>query len=293
MTIKALFDTSKTQAGRRLSKYTYPWEVLPHIGEIAEAIGKRLPQDEYNHLGKNIWIHKSVNVPPTVALRGPAVIGPKTEIRNGAFIRGNVIAGEGVVIGDHTTIYAGAKIYYGCVIGSGCTIHAGTVIGADGFGFAPNGDNYNKVPQIGNVVVEDNVEIGANACIDRATMGSTRIKKGVKLDNLVQIAHNVVVGENTVMAAQCGIAGTTKVGAHCMFGGQVGIAGHLRIEDKTMLAAQSGVTNDIPEGSVFMGAPAFDVSKYRKCYVLFRKLPELYGQLRDLEKEIQTLKSKQ
>ena len=179
------------------------------------------------------------------------------------------------------------------VIGSGCTIHAGTVIGADGFGFAPNGDNYNKVPQIGNVVIEDNVEIGANACIDRATMGSTRIKKGVKLDNLVQIAHNVVVGENTVMAAQCGIAGTTKVGAHCMFGGQVGIAGHLRIEDKTMLAAQSGVTNDIPEGSVFMGAPAFDVSKYRKCYVLFRKLPELYGQLRDLEKEIQTLKSKQ
>ena len=201
--------------------------------------------------------------------------------------------GEGVVIGDHTTIYAGAKIYYGCVIGSGCTIHAGTVIGADGFGFAPNGDNYNKVPQIGNVVIEDNVEIGANACIDRATMGSTRIKKGVKLDNLVQIAHNVVVGENTVMAAQCGIAGTTKVGAHCMFGGQVGIAGHLRIEDKTMLAAQSGVTNDVPEGSVFMGAPAFDVSKYRKCYVLFRKLPELYGQLRDLEKEIQTLKSKQ
>jgi len=204
-----------------------------------------------------------------------------------------VYIGEGVVIGDHTTIYAGAKIYYGCVIGSGCTIHAGTVIGADGFGFAPNGDNYNKVPQIGNVVIEDNVEIGANACIDRATMGSTRIKKGVKLDNLVQIAHNVVVGENTVMAAQCGIAGTTKVGAHCMFGGQVGIAGHLRIEDKTMLAAQSGVTNDVPEGSVFMGAPAFDVSKYRKCYVLFRKLPELYGQLRDLEKEIQTLKSKQ
>ena len=132
-----------------------------------------------------------------------------------------------------------------------------------------------------------------SACIDRATMGSTRIKKGVKLDNLVQIAHNVVVGENTVMAAQCGVAGTTKVGAHCMFGGQVGIAGHLKIEDKTMLAAQTGVTNNVAEGSVFMGAPAFDASKYRKCYVLFRKLPELYGQLRDLEKEIQTLKSKQ
>ena len=200
-----------------------------------------------------------------------AYIGKGAKIGNDVKIYPQVYIGEGVVIGDHTTIYAGAKIYYGCVIGSGCTIHAGTVIGADGFGFAPNGDNYNKVPQIGNVVIEDNVEIGANACIDRATMGSTRIKKGVKLDNLVQIAHNVVVGDV----------------------GQVGIAGHLRIEDKTMLAAQSGVTNDIPEGSVFMGAPAFDVSKYRKCYVLFRKLPELYGQLRDLEKEIQTLKSKQ
>ena len=147
-----------------------------------------------------------------------AYIGKGAKIGNDVKIYPQVYIGEGVVIGDHTTIYAGAKIYYGCVIGSGCTIHAGTVIGADGFGFAPNGDNYNKVPQIGNVVIEDNVEIGANACIDRATMGSTRIKKGVKLDNLVQIAHNVVVGENTVMAAQCGIAGTTKVGAHCMFG---------------------------------------------------------------------------
>ena len=143
-----------------------------------------------------------------------AYIGKGAKIGNDVKIYPQVYIGEGVVIGDHTTIYAGAKIYYGCVIGSGCTIHAGTVIGADGFGFAPNGDNYNKVPQIGNVVIEDNVEIGANACIDRATMGSTRIKKGVKLDNLVQIAHNVVVGENTVMAAQCGIAGTTKVGAH-------------------------------------------------------------------------------
>ena len=134
-----------------------------------------------------------------------AYIGKGAKIGNDVKIYPQVYIGEGVVIGDHTTIYAGAKIYYGCVIGSGCTIHAGTVIGADGFGFAPNGDNYNKVPQIGNVVIEDNVEIGANACIDRATMGSTRIKKGVKLDNLVQIAHNVVVGENTVMAAQCGI----------------------------------------------------------------------------------------
>lgn len=222
-----------------------------------------------------------------------AYIGKGAKIGNHVKIYPQAYIGEEVVIGDHTTIYAGVKIYYGCVVGSHCTVHAGTVIGGDGFGFAPAGEDYKKVAQIGNVVLEDHVEIGANVCIDRATMGSTRICKGVKLDNLVQIAHNVVVGENTVMAAQCGIAGTTKVGAHCMFGGQVGIAGHLKIGDRTMLAAQSGVTNDIAEGAVFMGAPAFDASKYRKAYVLFRKLPELYGQLRELEKEIQTLKSKQ
>ena len=222
-----------------------------------------------------------------------AYIGRGAKIGNDVKIYPHAYIGEGVVIGDHTTIYSGVKIYYGCVIGQYCTIHAGTVIGADGFGFAPAGEDYKKVAQIGNVVLEDYVEIGANTCVDRATMGSTRIKKGVKLDNLVQIAHNVVVGENTVMAAQCGIAGTTKVGEHCMLGGQVGVAGHLHIGDRTILAAQTGVTNDIAASSIFMGAPAFDASKYRKCYVLFRKLPELYGQLRDLEKEIQTLKSKQ
>jgi len=222
-----------------------------------------------------------------------AYIGKGAKIGNNVRIYPQVYVGEGVVIGDDTTLFAGVKVYYGCKIGSHCTIHAGTVVGADGFGFAPTGENYQKVAQIGNVVIEDYVEIGANTCIDRATMGSTRVQKGVKLDNLVQIAHNVVVGENTVMAAQCGIAGTTKIGAHCMFGGQVGIAGHLKIADRTMLAAQSGVSNDILAGSTLMGAPAFDVAKYRKCYVLFRKLPDLYGQLRELEKEIQTLKSKQ
>lgn len=220
-------------------------------------------------------------------------IGKGVKIGNNVKIYPQAYIGDGVTIGDNTVIHSGVKIYYGCVIGNNCTIHAGTVIGADGFGFAPADGSYKKVPQIGNVVLEDNVEIGANTCIDRATMGATYIKRGVKLDNLVQIAHNVVVGENTVMAAQCGIAGTTKIGEHCMFGGQVGLAGHLTIGDKTMLAAQSGVTNDIAAGSVFMGSPAFDVAKYRKSYVLFKKLPELYGQLRDLEKEIQTLKSKQ
>ena len=220
-----------------------------------------------------------------------AYIGRGAKIGNNVKIFPQAYIGENVRIGDNTVINSGVKVYYNCVIGNNCTIHAGTVVGADGFGFAPAGENYEKVAQIGNVVIEDGVEIGANACIDRATMGSTRVCRGVKLDNLVQIAHNVVVGENTVMAAQAGIAGTTKVGAHCMFGGQVGIAGHLHIGDHTVLAAQTGVTNDIAPRSMYMGAPAFDAGKYRKCYVLFRKLPELYGTLRDLEKEIQTLKS--
>ena len=184
------------------------------------------------------------------------------------------------------------KIYSGCVVGKSCILHAGVVLGADGFGFAPEGDHYKKVPQIGNVVVEDNVEIGANTCIDRATMGSTLIHKGVKLDNLVQIAHNVVVGGNTVIAAQTGIAGTTKVGENCVFGGQVGLVGHLTIGAGTQIAAQSGITSNIPEKSVLRGSPAFDYPKYQKCYVMFRKLPEMYGLLRDLEKEVANLKSK-
>lgn len=220
-------------------------------------------------------------------------IGKGVRIGNHVKIYPQAYIGDGVKIGDHTTIYAGVKIYHGCEVGNHCTIHAGTVIGADGFGFAPSSEGYNKVAQIGNVVVEDRVEIGANTCIDRATMGSTRIMKGVKLDNLIQIAHNVVVGENTVMASQCGVAGTAKIGANCMMGGQVGIAGHLTVEDGVRIAAQAGIGNNVAAGSVIMGAPAFDASKYQRAYVLFRKLPELYGQLRDMEKEIQTLKSKQ
>lgn len=222
-----------------------------------------------------------------------AYIGKGAKIGNSVKIYPQVYIGDGVTIGDHTTIYAGVKIYHGCVVGSHCTIHAGTVIGADGFGFAPSTEGYNKVPQIGNVVIEDNVEIGANTCIDRATMGSTRIMKGVKLDNLIQIAHNVVIGENTVMASQCGVAGTAKIGANCMMGGQVGIAGHLTVGKGVRVAAQSGIPGNVGDGKVIMGSPAFEASKYQKAYVVFRKLPELYGQLREMEKEIQTLKSKQ
>ena len=221
-----------------------------------------------------------------------AYIGKKAKIGNNVKIYPQVYIGDGVVVGDNTIIYAGAKIYHGCVIGNSCIIHAGVVIGADGFGFVPEGDTYKKIPQIGNVVVEDEVEIGANTCIDRATMGSTFIRKGVKLDNLIQIAHNVVVGANTVIAAQSGIAGTTKIGENCVFGGQVGIIGHLNIGAGTQIAAQSGISSNIPDKSILRGSPAFDLPKYQKCYVVFRKLPELYGQVKDLEKEIKNLKSK-
>ena len=214
-----------------------------------------------------------------------AVIGDNTQIYPHTFV------GDGVKIGKGCLLYSNVNVYHDCRIGNECILHSGAVIGADGFGFAPTPNGYDKIPQIGIVILEDKVDIGANTCVDRATMGSTIIKKGVKLDNLVQIAHNVVVGGNTVIAAQSGIAGTTKVGENCVFGGQVGIVGHLNIGSGTQIAAQSGITSNIPEKSVLRGSPAFDYPKYQKCYVMFRKLPELYGQIKDLEKEVNKLKS--
>lgn len=220
-----------------------------------------------------------------------AYIGKNVKIGTNVKIYPHAYIGDGVRIGNDTTINAGVKIYQGCIIGNSCIVHAGTVIGADGFGFAPAGSTYKKIPQIGNVILEDNVEIGANTCIDRATMGSTVIKQGVKLDNLIQIAHNVIVGENTVIAAQTGVAGTAKIDPNCMIGGQVGIVGHLTIGAGSRIAAQSGIGNSTEENSVIQGSPAFAVGKYQKSYVLFRKLPDLYKQLNELEKEIKRLKS--
>ncbi len=211
-----------------------------------------------------------------------AKIGNNVQIWPGAFI------GEGVEIGDNTIIYAGAKIYKHCKIGKTCIVHAGAVIGSDGFGFAPGPEGeYQKIPQVGNVVIEDYVEIGANTTIDRATMGATIVRRGAKVDNLVQIAHNVEVGSNTVIAAQTGIAGSTKIGKNCMFGGQVGIAGHLKVADQVKLAAQTGVGKSIPKkGTVMMGSPAMDAMQYNKSYVIFRKLPSIYQQLQEIEKKV-------
>lgn len=214
-----------------------------------------------------------------------AVIGDRVKIYPGCYV------GDGVTIGDDTTLFPGVKIYSDSVIGKSCTLHAGVVIGADGFGFTPDSRGYNKVAQIGNVVIEDEVEIGANTCVDRATLGSTIIRKGVKLDNLIQVGHNVELGENTVIAAQSGVAGSAKVGKNCMVGGQAGIVGHLTVADNTLIAAQSGVGASISkQGQIIQGSPAFAVNDYRRTYVLFRKLPELNQRIHELEKLVAELR---
>jgi len=213
-------------------------------------------------------------------------IGENARIGNQVKLFPGVYIGDNVQIGDNTILFPGVKVYSESVIGSDCRIHAGVVIGADGFGFAPQDDsNYMKVAQIGNVVIEDHVEIGSNTTIDRATLGSTIIRKGVKLDNLIQIAHNVEIGEHTVIAAQTGVAGSTKIGRFCMIGGQVGIIGHLNIADKVKIAAQSGVGASITkEGEIIQGSPAFPIGEYKKSYVGFRKLPEIQAKIEELEK---------
>ncbi len=220
-------------------------------------------------------------------IEGGAVIGDNVKIYPQAYI------GDGVKIGDNTIIYSGVKIYEGCVIGNNVILHAGAVIGADGFGFAPDEKgNFNKIPQIGNVVIEDNVEIGANTCIDRATMGSTFIRRGVKLDNLIQVGHNAVVGENTVAAAQVGIAGTSKVGKNCMFGGQVGISGHITIADGVQLGSQSGVPNDIKEAGAYLGSPPLPGLQFHRAQAALRKLPDLGKTVARIEKELSVISEK-
>lgn len=218
-----------------------------------------------------------------------AYVGQHVKIGNNVKIYPHVYIGDHVTIGDNTTLFSGVKIYHECVIGSHCTVHASTVIGSDGFGFAPNKDGqvFAKVPQIGNVVIEDYVEIGSNASIDRATLGSTFLRKGVKLDNLVQIAHNAEIGENTVIAGLSGVAGSTKVGKNCMIGAQVGIAGHLKIADGVKIAGQSGIGSNIDkEGEIVQGSPAFNIGEYKRSYVLFRNLPKLSDKISDLSKKL-------
>lgn len=219
-----------------------------------------------------------------------AFIGENVKIGQGAKIYPHVYIGDNVQIGDNVTFFSGAKVYHSCVIGNNCSINSGAVIGADGFGFAPLADgSFKKIAQIGNVILEDNVDIGANTTIDRATMGSTIIKKGVKLDNLIQIAHNVIIDENTVMAAQAGVSGTTKIGKNCFIGGQVGFAGHITIGDNVKIGAQSGIMSNIEDNASVLGSPSWSARPYMKSYLYFRKLPDLADKINELEKRIKEL----
>lgn len=219
-----------------------------------------------------------------------AYIGENVKIGKNCSIYPHVYVGDNIVIGDNCTLYPHATIYDNCSIGNNCILHAGSVIGADGFGFAPEGERYKKIPQLGNVIIEDDVEIGANTTIDRAVMDSTIIRKGVKLDNLVQIAHNVEVGENTVMAAQVGIAGSVKIGKHCMFGGQAGLAGHIHVTDNVVFGAQAGVISDIKEPMTLLGAPAINAKNFMRSSAIFNRLPEIYRTMGQLQREIEQLK---
>ena len=219
-----------------------------------------------------------------------AYIGENVKLGKNVSIYPQVFVGDNVEIGDNTTIYAGVKIYEGCRVGKNCIIHSGVVIGADGFGFAPDGDRYKKIPQLGNVIIEDDVEIGANTTIDRAVMDSTIIRSGVKLDNLIQIAHNVEVGEDTVMAAQVGIAGSVKIGKHCMFGGQVGMAGHIQIADNVSFGAQAGIMSSIKEPATLLGSPAINAKNFMRSIAIFNKLPDVYRTIGQLQREVEELK---
>jgi UDP-3-O-[3-hydroxymyristoyl] glucosamine N-acyltransferase len=216
-----------------------------------------------------------------------AVIEAGAVVGDGAKIYPQCYVGDNVKVGAKTTLYAGVKIYEGCKIGARCILHAGAVIGADGFGFAPNADGgFDKIPQLGNVIIEDDVEIGANTCIDRAKTDSTIIRHGVKLDNLIQIGHNVQIGENTVSSSQTGIAGTTKVGANCFIAGQVGIADHVTIGDRVKIGAQSGIDKDVPDGELRFGSPALAGINFHRSFAVFKELPELRRRVMKLEAEL-------
>ena len=238
------------------------------------------------------FVHAEAELGQDVYIGAFSYISKGARIGNNVKIFPQVYISEDVVINDDTWIYSGSRIHNNSVIGSHCVIHSGVVIGGDGFGFAPvTGSDFTKVPQIGNVVIEDYVEIGTNTTIDRATIGSTIIRKGVKLDNLIQIGHNVEIGENTVIAAQTGISGSTRIGKNCMIGGQVGIIGHINIADGTKIAAQSGVGQSVTTpGTAIQGSPAYDIMPYQRSYVYFKKLPELVERIRQIEQSKHTNK---
>ncbi len=245
---------------------------------------KKTGIDPLAYIAPTAKIGKDVYIAPF------ACVGDNAEIGDNTSLHPHATVGSGAKVGKDCILYPHVTVYHDCRIGNNCILHAGSVIGADGFGFAPSPEGYEKIPQIGIVVLEDNVEIGANTCIDRATMGATIIRKGVKLDNLIQIAHNVEVGSHTVMASQVGVAGSTKVGEWCMFGGQVGVAGHITVGNRVNMGAQSGVNGSVKDGKALIGTPPIEFKNYFKSSAVFKKLPDMYLELGSLKKEIEELK---
>ena len=233
------------------------------------------------------FISEGVQVPEDAYIGAFAYIGKNVRLGKGVQIYPQVYLGDNVVIGDNTILYAGSKVYYNCQVGANCIIHSGVVIGADGFGFEPDSKGFNqKIPQIGNVVIEDDVEIGANTTIDRAMMGTTIVRSNAKLDNLVQLGHNVEIGQSTFMCAQVGVAGSTKIGHHCILAGQVGVAGHIEIADQCVFGAQTGVAGSVKKTGIYQGSPAIDASVWRRAIVGFKQLPEMIKKLNELEKKL-------
>lgn len=269
---------------------------LVRVPNAYESIARLLSLYE-SMTQKRTGIHPLACVSETATLGeeiyvGPfAYVGDGVSIGNGTQIYAHVVLEENTTVGDNCTIYPNVSVYKECRIGNGVILHSGCVIGADGFGFAPAADGYEKIPQIGIVTIEDNVEIGANACVDRSTMGSTYVRRGAKIDNLVQIAHNVEVGAHTVMSAQVGVAGSTKIGEWCMFAGQVGMAGHLTLPDRTTAGAQAGIHTSRTGGVPLMGTPAIDARTFARSSAVFKNLPDLREEVRNLRKEIEQLKA--
>lgn len=259
-----------------------PYATVAHLLDMVS----KMSQVEKRGVEQPSFVSEGVEVPEDAYVGAFAYIGKGVKLGKGVKIYPQVYIGDNSEVGEGTILYAGVKIYQGCKVGRYCILHSGAVIGADGFGFAPVDGHYEKIPQTGNVVIEDDVEIGANTTVDRAMMGATHIGKGVKLDNLIQVAHNCSIGDNTVMAAQVGIAGSAKIGKQCMVGGQVGFVGHIAIADGTHIGAQSGVTKATKPGDRVMGAPAVEMGEYARSLVHMKKLGSLYDRVKELEKKV-------
>lgn len=277
--------TPEQEIKATLIKVDNAYESLAKLMELYEA---NKPKKQGVHA--LAYVAPSAKIGENVYIGPSAYIGENTVIGDHTLVYPNTYVGDNVKVGHHSILYPNVTIYHECIVGNECIIHSGAVIGADGFGFAPTANGYEKIPQIGITILEDNVEVGANTCIDRATMGATIIHKGVKLDNLIQVAHNDEIGAHTVIAAQAGIAGSAKVGEWCMIGGQVGLAGHIKVGNKVSIAAQSGIAGNVKENSQIMGSPAIEAKRHFKSFIVYKQLPEVYAEVNSLRRELDELK---